>query len=410
MEYDIFISYSRKDSEIVNQFVQQLTDAGYSVWIDREGIYSGDQFATKIVEAIESSDILLFFSSVNSNASEWTVREIYYALSEHKTIIPIKIDEAKYDKRIALNLILIDFIQYQQNDFSSAAERLIASVAKHLGESEPESDEEEIEVLSPEALYDLGKSLHDSENYEQAVEYYQSAAEQGHPLAQYELGIYYEYYLTDELQDHQKAADWFLKSAEQGCVEAQKELGECYYHGKGVTIDYEEAVKWFSKAAEQGNEWAQVDLGECYYHGHGVPIDQEEAAKWFRLAAEKGNQFAQNKLGICYYHGYGFTQNYIEAVEWFRKAAEQGNEWAQYNLGNCYKKGHGVVIDAEEAAKWYLKAAEQGHEEAQYNLGICYESGKGVPKDLQEAIKWYSLAAEQGNTYANRLLGRIKQQ
>ena len=135
MEHDIFISYSRKDSQIVDQFVKQLIAAGFSVWIDREGIYSGDQFPAQLAEAIDSSALVLFFSSASSNASDWTVAEIYYALSEHKTIIPIKIDNAKYDKRIALRLIMVDFIQYQNSDISSATKRLIASVAKHLGKS-----------------------------------------------------------------------------------------------------------------------------------------------------------------------------------------------------------------------------------------------------------------------------------
>ena len=53
-KYDVFISYSRKDTTIVDQFVKRLTEAGYRVWIDRDGIYSGDQFATNIVEAIEN--------------------------------------------------------------------------------------------------------------------------------------------------------------------------------------------------------------------------------------------------------------------------------------------------------------------------------------------------------------------
>ena len=88
MEYDIFISYSRKDTAIIDQFVRSLTDAGYRVWIDREGIYSGDQFKAKIVRAIKESAIVLYFSSVNSNASEWTVKEISYSLKKH-TLLPI---------------------------------------------------------------------------------------------------------------------------------------------------------------------------------------------------------------------------------------------------------------------------------------------------------------------------------
>ena len=59
--HDIFISYSRKDSEAVGRFVEKLTEEGYSVWIDKDGIESGDQFKLIIVKAIEDSKIVLFF-------------------------------------------------------------------------------------------------------------------------------------------------------------------------------------------------------------------------------------------------------------------------------------------------------------------------------------------------------------
>lgn len=271
MEYDVFISYSRKDTAIVDQFVRSLTGAGYRVWIDREGIYSGDQFATNIVEAIENSKILLFFSSVNSNASEWTVREIYYALSEHKTIIPIKIDTAKYDKRIALNLILIDFIQYQKNDFSSAAERLIASVAKHLGIQEvtAESSSSTTTItstapesgMSPEELYTLGEDHSENKEYDQALKCFRQAAKLGHAGAQYTLGLWYDSGQGVQ-KDLQQAIYWYRKAAEKGHDDAQNMLGFHYEIGLGVEEqdDYQLAVYWYRKAAEQGNEYAIRNL------------------------------------------------------------------------------------------------------------------------------------------------------
>ena len=271
MEYDVFISYSRKDTTIVDQFVKRLTEAGYRVWIDRDGIYSGDQFATNIVEAIENSKILLFFSSASSNKSEWTVREIYYALSEHKTIIPIKIDTAKYDKRIALNLILVDFIQYQQNNFSSAAGRLVASVAKHLGKPEVTAESSSSTTtttstapesgMSPEELYTLGEEHSENKEYGQALKYFRQAAKLGHAGAQYTLGLWYDSGQGVQ-KDLQQAIYWYRKAAEKGHDDAQNMLGFHYEIGLGVEEqdDYQLAVYWYQKAAEQGNEYAIRNL------------------------------------------------------------------------------------------------------------------------------------------------------
>ena len=289
MKHDIFISYSRKDTAIVDQFVNRLTEAGYRVWIDREGIYSGDQFATSIVEAIENSKILLFFSSANSNASEWTVREIYYALSEHKTIIPIKIDTAKYDKRVALNLILVDFIQYQKNDFSSAARRLIASVAKHLREDHSStitsfsttnnlapSITQSVEQFSKESIAEEDLS---------AEEYYQKGLKHGRKATK---------------KGYQEAIKWFRKAAEQGHANAAYNLSIYYELGYGVKKDIHESTMWCLKAAELGHVIAQRDMGFNYESGRGVPVDNQEAIKWLRLAAEQGNEDAILFLGQMY--------------------------------------------------------------------------------------------------------------
>ena len=134
MEYDVFISYSRKDTAIVDQFVKRLTEAGYSVWVDRDGIYSGDQWKTKIVQAIKNSTIVLFFSSVNSNASNWTVKEISYSLKKKKTIIPVKLDDSEYEDSIDFDLVNTHFIEYKHDRFPSIIKRLINSIDKSLHE------------------------------------------------------------------------------------------------------------------------------------------------------------------------------------------------------------------------------------------------------------------------------------
>ena len=109
---DVFISYSRKDSAIVQEFAKHITAAGFSVWMDIDGIESGDEFKDKIVSAIEESRVFLFFSSEASNASPWTVKEVNVAVALKKSIIPIRLDESAYNKSILFDLAGLDFISY----------------------------------------------------------------------------------------------------------------------------------------------------------------------------------------------------------------------------------------------------------------------------------------------------------
>ena len=376
MEYDIFISYSRKDTQIVDQFVDRLKQAGYSVWIDLEGIHSGEQFTKIIAKAIKNSAVVVFFSSANSNSSNWTVMEIGYALKKGKTIIPIRLDDSEYEDSIDFLLTLIDFIPYNPQQPSACIDRLITSLAAHgcnrLGsEAIKNSKTPSLLEMPPEELYSLGKNHYNNEEYEQAVK-------------------------------------CFRKAAEQGLADAQCNLGICYEKAQGVKQDYQQAASCYQKAAEQGNAGAQYNLGFCYERGQGVQLDYQKATFWYQKAAEQGNTDAQCNLGFCYEHGQGVQLDYQKAIFWYLKAAEQGNAGAQCNLGFCYEHGQGVQLDYQQAISWYRKAAEQGYAGAQCNLGFCHEHGLGVQKDFMQATYWYQKAAEQGYENAFKALRQLK--
>ena len=112
MEHDIFISYSRRDSQMVDQFVKRLEQEGFRVWIDRDGIESGDAFKRVIVRAIKESEIVVFFSSEPSNTSIWTAKEINIAVHYNKPIIPIKLDNSVYNDEVEFDLVSLDYIDY----------------------------------------------------------------------------------------------------------------------------------------------------------------------------------------------------------------------------------------------------------------------------------------------------------
>lgn len=111
-QYDIFISYSREDIRIVESIIEQLEKDGFVIWIDRSGIMSGDAFKGIIVEAIEMSKVILFFSSVSSNKSKWCPKEIGIANTRGKKIIPIKLDNSYYNKEVELDLINLNYIDF----------------------------------------------------------------------------------------------------------------------------------------------------------------------------------------------------------------------------------------------------------------------------------------------------------
>ena len=97
-------------------------------------------------------------------------------------------------------------------------------------------------------------------------------AEEGDVPAQYFLCLMYQG--TDVAQDSIEALKWCHKAAEQGYPLAQYELGVMY--------------RIEQKAAAQGVPEAQYNLGLMYDTGRGVPQDYVQAHKWANLAASKG--------------------------------------------------------------------------------------------------------------------------
>jgi len=251
--------------------------------------------------------------------------------------------------------------------------------------------------------YSIGYGV--SQDYKEAVRWYQKAAEQGCANAQYNLGVAYS---TGQgvPQDYKKAVKWYRKAAEQGDSSGQYGIGCMYYIGQGVPRDYKEAVNWLRKSAKQGDAGAQCRLARMYQDGDGAPQDHKKALYWFIKAAEQGNVWAQYFLGAIYKDGQSIPQNYEEAAKWYRKAAEQGNVKAQISLAIAYRNGDGVPQDHKKALCWFTKVAEQGNADAQYFLGTMYEFGQGV-QDYKKAFKWYRRAAEQGNARGQCMLGSM---
>ena len=122
-EHKAFVSYSRDNLEIARLFCEQMDNLGVSYWIDINGRYSGNNFKEVLVDAIESSQVVIFLSSQESNQSPFVIKEISLAVSSNKTILPIKLDDAPYAKSIRFDLSDIDWIELSNDNCNEAMEK-----------------------------------------------------------------------------------------------------------------------------------------------------------------------------------------------------------------------------------------------------------------------------------------------
>ena len=88
--------------------------------------------------------------------------------------------------------------------------------------------------------------------------------------------------------------------ADQGDAIAQYNLGVMYDYGKGVLKDYQQAAKWYRKAADQGNALAQFSLGRMYAYGEGVLKDLTKAKYWTKKAYENPDEPEKGRARITW--------------------------------------------------------------------------------------------------------------
>jgi TolB-like protein/Tfp pilus assembly protein PilF len=89
---DIFISYSRKDSEQAEELIELLASAGLSCWIDTQGIAGAENWGTEIVEGIRACSTFMVLISSNSVRSENVLRELSLASEKRKRVLPVDLE------------------------------------------------------------------------------------------------------------------------------------------------------------------------------------------------------------------------------------------------------------------------------------------------------------------------------
>lgn len=231
-------------------------------------------------------------------------------------------------------------------------------------------------------------------------------AEQGDAVAQYQIGERWrqenfdkfvkgaipvgDFYL--DKPDLTKSAEWFQKAATQGHPKAQYQLGGYYLFGIGVEKDVLKAVDWYQKSAAQGNIEAMVSLGDIYYAGDvGVPKNTSIAIQWYSKAAERGSEVSAYHLFNLYSKGIEVQRDNQAAMYWLGKAAAQGIATAQQVIGSIYAGDDGEMFsrtsypvgpDNVLSYAWLNLAASRGDSDKDYSVALAMKQRDVIRRRL----------------------------
>jgi len=87
----VFISYSRRDAEMVDKITKVLESAGIDVWIDRSDISGGSVWRESIVNGIEQCNVFILALSPASVSSDNVRKELDIAEGFKKKILPVQL-------------------------------------------------------------------------------------------------------------------------------------------------------------------------------------------------------------------------------------------------------------------------------------------------------------------------------
>ncbi|PJF30449.1 MAG: hypothetical protein CUN51_07970 [Candidatus Thermofonsia Clade 1 bacterium] len=86
---DIFVSYSRANTEFARDLYAKLQSLGFTLWRDRSDMEGGADWWRQIQEAIENVDTMLLILSPAALASEVVAQEWHYARQKGTRVIPV---------------------------------------------------------------------------------------------------------------------------------------------------------------------------------------------------------------------------------------------------------------------------------------------------------------------------------
>lgn len=351
MKKEVFISYSRLDTDVADSVCRALDRAGISYFIDRQGLGGGMEFPQVLAEAILGCRVFLYLGSANSYSSKFTNSEITYAFNkkERNRIIPYFIDDAPVPAGIEFTFSAINWRHIKTHPIEpNLINDILALLGRPAAANTPESipDEQKPEPLqpapvpedsaTPSALFDKsmkgdedaraelklriseGSSLLDdlyalcpiekldiSTGFKKAEKHYLELLALGYNRAYDLLTIlYYTKYDREAFYSfdlHQKAQEMFeANSAPEHLPRAMW----CYGRLMTINGDIPSAVRWFEKTidcAEEDPEAAAdacIELGYFYKSGKtgNVLTRRKKAKDLYALGARLGSETAARIL------------------------------------------------------------------------------------------------------------------
>lgn len=135
MSKQVFISHSSEDHAVARKVYEFLKSDGIDCFMDDYDLRPGDEFVTKIPEAIRGSSVVVLIFSTNSDNSSDVTKELELARTGKKLIIPVRVEKL-LPHNLAWILAGITWIDAFQPPLEGPLRKLAERIRSILGQTE----------------------------------------------------------------------------------------------------------------------------------------------------------------------------------------------------------------------------------------------------------------------------------
>ena len=155
-----FISYSRLDTNFIEDFLHPLQNERIRFWFDR-GINPGEQWMEVIADHIKKCSLFLLFMTKNSISSINVRRELTYAQSNNKKMIVVVFDDVDLTEGMKMQFSVEQIVKKHSN---LTAQQLAKDLLSNLSNEQKKKSEFEFSKYVVEQAYSVSKSGMYSDN------------------------------------------------------------------------------------------------------------------------------------------------------------------------------------------------------------------------------------------------------
>lgn len=212
------------------------------------------------------------------------------------------------------------------------------------------------------------------------------------------LGYNYQHGLKNLSLDLEEAIKWYEMAAEHNDPNAMNNLGLMYKNGEGVKQEYKKAISLLKQSSNLNNKYALSNLAYMHLFGQGTEKNPNKAIELYIKSGEAGFPKGYYRAANQYYIGENVPKDLNKAIELYKKAADKGHTQAQYWLHKSIIRINTGASELLLAGEYLAKSSKAGHDYAIKDLdSYIKKCSKGKIKHYMRSCY---LAAYSGNTVA----------